>query len=102
MRKQRRQVDAAISLACSALREWDPIGVFPNWPDGPVDEYDSYAPHIVTLLRAGANQTEIADELERIRTEPIGLPGNRPRDEEFARRIVEDWSSVEPFRSNRG
>lgn len=102
MRKQRRHVDAAISLVCTALREWDPIGAFPNWPDGPVDEYDSYAPHIVTLLRAGANQTQIADELQRIRTEPIGLPANRTRDDEFARRIVAEWSLAEPFRSNRG
>jgi hypothetical protein len=102
MRKQRGLVDAAISLVCTALREWDPIGVFPNWPDGPVDEYDSYAPHIVTLLRSGASQTEIANELQRIRTEPIGLPANRPRDEEMARRILAEWSSEEPFRSNRG
>jgi len=92
MRKQRRQVDADLSLVCAALRDWDPIGVFPNWPDGPADEYDSYAPHIVTLLRSGANQTEIADELERIRTQPIGLPSNRPRDDVHARRILAEWS----------
>jgi hypothetical protein len=97
MRKQRAQVDAAISLVCAALREWDPIGVF---PDCPVDEYDSYAPHIVTLLRSGANQTEIADELERIRTQPIGLPPNRPRDEEIARGLLIEWSLAQPGRSN--
>src|SRR5258708_34714557 len=102
MRKQRGQVDAAISLVCAALREWDPIGVFPNWPDGPADEYDSYAPHIVTLLRSGANQTEIADELERIRTRPIGLPPNRPRDERIPRRGLIDCPLAQPLLSIRG
>src|SRR5216684_2427298 len=102
MRKRRGQVDAAISLVCAALREWDPMGVFPNWPAGPADEYDSYAPHIVTLLRSGANQTEIADELERTRTRSIELPPNRPRDEEIARRVLTDWSLAQPPRSNRG
>ena len=94
MRSQRCQVDSLTSLVRAALREWDPIGVFPNWPDGPVDEYDSYAPHIVTLLRSGANQTDIANELQRIRTEAIGLPPNRRRDEEFARRLVREWSAA--------
>src|SRR5260370_42188207 len=101
MRKQRGQVDAAISLVCAALREWDPIGVFPNWPDGPADEYDSYAPHIVTLLRSGANQTEIADELERIRTRPIGLPPHRPSDAALARPVLIDRSLAQPLLSNR-
>src|SRR5258708_32122612 len=102
MRKQRGQVDAAISLVCAALREWDPIGVFPNWPDGPADEYDSYAPHIVTLLRSGADQTEIAGELERIRTRPIGLHPKRARDEEIAHRLETERSLIHPLGSKHG
>lgn len=94
MRKRRKEVDAALSFVCGLLREWDPIGVLPNAPDGPRGEYDSYAPHIVTLLLSGATGSEIADELERIRTQPIGLSRMRRRDEQIAEQLVSGWRDV--------
>lgn len=91
MRKRRIEVDAALSFVCTVLRAWDPLGVLPNAPGGPRDEYDSYAPHIVTLLLSGATRSEIADELERIRTQLIGLPAMRRRDAQVAEQLLAGW-----------
>jgi hypothetical protein len=95
MRKRRKEIDAALAFVCGVLREWDPIGVLPNTPGGPRDEYDSYAPHIVTLLRSGATQNQIADELERVRTQSIELPRFRRRDEEIAERLAVGWRKLD-------
>lgn len=42
-------------------KQWDPIGVFPNWPGE--DEYDYYALHIYSMLKGGATVDEVADYL---------------------------------------
>ena len=43
---------ADIRIAESILRRWDPIGVEPG-KFAPADEYDSYAPHIVSMVNSG-------------------------------------------------
>src|SRR5437868_5785616 len=102
MRKRCSEIDAALELVRTSLREWDPIGVFPNWPDSPArDEYDSYAPHIVTMLSSAATWEEIARELTRIRTEPIGLPANSDRDVKVAKHLVSEWQIKNPLGSGR-
>jgi hypothetical protein len=40
----------ALSRVEGILRRWDPIGVRPG-ELAPIDEYDSYAPHIVSISR---------------------------------------------------
>lgn len=41
----------------TALRRWDPIGVLPGPTDdyGPMDEYDTYAPQILSSLSSSCS-----------------------------------------------
>jgi hypothetical protein len=57
----------------------------------PMDEYDSYAPHIVSLLSAGVSKLELAAHLEHIRTVLIGLPADTSRDVKCAEEILASW-----------
>ena len=52
--KQRRKQEAmtAVRHVEEALRRWDPIAGTPG-AGAPADEYASYAPQIVSLLRGG-------------------------------------------------
>jgi hypothetical protein len=51
--------------------DWDPIGVNDH-PDA-VDEYDSYAPGIVSMLARGCSADELDLHLSRIETDSMGL-----------------------------
>ncbi len=72
----------------SILRRWDPIGIQPG-ELGPADEYDNYAPHIVSLVSQGCSVQMLARHLEDLRTGPIGVEANPERDREIAKEIVE-------------
>jgi hypothetical protein len=50
------------------LREWDPIG------DVPADEYDSYAGQVFGKLKRGASVDEIAEYLNHVESDLMGLP----------------------------
>ncbi len=66
------QTRQALSEVCQVLWEkWDPIGV--NDMPGAFGEYDDYAPAVCTLLRHGADDTEIADYLHRSEIGRMGL-----------------------------
>ena len=51
---RKRQATEQIRAVEAVLRRWDPIGVEPGI-SGPADEYDSYAPHIVSMVLGGAS-----------------------------------------------
>ena len=89
----RRHAKVAVRHVESVLRRWDPIGVLPGPGDdmGPMDEYDSYAPQIVSLLSRGATVEAIAEHLEGIRTGMMGHPPLREVDERFAQELVSWW-----------
>ncbi len=70
------------------LRRWDPIGVQPG-EFAPADEYDSYAPHIVSLVARGCSVAQLARHMEELRTGIIGVEANPERDHEIANEIVE-------------
>ena len=75
--KTRKNVAMAdIRLVQAILRRWDPIGVEPGVA-APADEYDSYAPHIVSLVKGGCTAEELASHLEHLASETMGLgPSN--------------------------
>ena len=90
MRKPlRERFDRDVDAVKALLREWDPIGVFPNWDGGARDEYDSYAPQVLSLLYAARTPEEIANHLEYLRTHDMGMPKNRERDLAIAIRLVD-------------
>ena len=53
--------------------EWDPIGVNDGDGDWPDNEYDNYAPQLLTLVEAGKSKVEIEAYLTGVETEYMGL-----------------------------
>lgn len=83
----------------SILRRWDPIGVQPGFL-GPADEYDSYAPHIVTMVLGGCTIEALAAYLERLGVETMGIgpssPLSRAHSTEFATEIIRHFRGATP------
>lgn len=63
---------ADIRAVEAILRRWDPIGVLPG-KGGPVDEYDRYAPHIVSMVKGGCKAEELASHLEHLAVVTMGI-----------------------------
>ena len=79
-----------------ALRRWDPIGVLPGPGDdqGPMDEYDAYAPHVLGLLQGGADAIALERHLGEMRNRSMGDAQPRPAsDRPAAEDIVAWWRS---------
>ena len=81
------------AIKTALLNEWDPIGVR-QFPEAK-DEYDSYAPHICTLLITRRPQQEVYDHLWWLETERMGLTGNRQATERFAERLLRIPKEIE-------
>jgi hypothetical protein len=75
------------------LHEWDPIGI-QGYIDWPQDEYDSYVPDVCQLILRGASCDEVIGYLWWLETEHMGLPGQRERTEQFAKRVIEIGEEV--------
>ena len=68
----RRRLRAQIRAAARVLRrDWDPIGGG-MIPDLPADEYDDYAPQVVSLIETGATDQAIIAYLQRLEKDTIG------------------------------
>jgi hypothetical protein len=66
--------------------EWDPIGV-----NGfaPRDEYNSYAPALIAMIRGGADENRIAHQLGEFARVSMGLSHvDVKRDQRVARRLI--------------
>jgi hypothetical protein len=73
---------------------WDPIGVS-GVPEAR-DEYDSYSPHVFSLLVRRANAQEIADFLDHTATQTMGL-SDTEQGRECSKEVVgilENWREV--------
>ena len=83
---------ADIRAAQHILRLWDPIGVEPG-REAPADEYDSYAPHIVSMVRSGCTTEDLTSHLDHLATEIMGLgpsnPASRAHSMKFAVLVIE-------------
>lgn len=68
---------AEVRAAADVLRrDWDPIGAG-QMPDLPRDEYDSYAPHVVSMIAHGATDADLAVYLNLLETEVIDVASGR-------------------------
>jgi len=83
----KRHAMAQVRSVEAVLRRWDPIGVL-MVDGGPEDEYDSYAPHIVSLIRHGGSLAEVVAHLNHLRTESMGLPMDTQADTAVAEEII--------------
>jgi hypothetical protein len=70
--------------------DWDPIGVAEGaTPDDPTfDEYESYISGIYGLLKRRATEDEVAEHLQRIEAEQMGLAGSEATRRVAARRLL--------------
>ncbi len=67
--------------------DWDPIGV--NDYGGPSDEYTGYVPQIYKLLTDLKDETEIAEYLDFISTDNMGLNSNLTENQRVAKLLIE-------------
>ena len=80
MTDRSRAVRDRIRRGSAALREhWDPIGGG-QMPDLPPDEYENYAPHIITLIREGADDFKLVAHLRELERVAMGLRPSPPDD----------------------
>ncbi len=99
----------AIETVKEALRCWGPIGVIESLlEDGlPPDEYDGYAPQILSEISNGATAETIAKQLAWIRSSSMGLGPGRPSEveEELGEKLVawreSDYTDQPDFRFTR-
>jgi hypothetical protein len=72
------------------LWRWDPIGVADSFPNT-ADEYDGYAPAVADLLRRGATDTEVAEHLETVERDSLGLAGSSPDRLAYLGELLTGW-----------
>jgi len=82
---RKRQAMADVSVVCAELRSWDPIGVGSAVPP---DEYDSYAPHIVSLVAEGTTEFGLAHHLTELQAQQLGVTATPSLNLQVARRII--------------
>jgi hypothetical protein len=83
-----------VRMVQKCLCRWDPIGVHPRVFVGPVDEYNSYAPHIVSMVVKGCSLDELSGHLQSLRTNVMGVPANPSWDQTIAADILATLSQV--------
>lgn len=66
---------------------WDPIGVNDN--EECRDEYQSYTPHIFSLVIRNADAFKIAKHLYQLETQSMGMLGSQRHCQEIAQKIIE-------------
>lgn len=66
-------------VADALRRHWDPIGLC-GMPELPADEYDSYAPEVLGMIKRAEPDDWIATHLGNLEAEDMGL-GRRPHAE---------------------
>ena len=70
---------------------WDPIGVSSDGTPQTRDEYTSYVPEIVKLLEDGAAAQQIADNLDRIEVEQMGLDSDKGRNRGISELLIDKY-----------
>jgi hypothetical protein len=70
---KRKRLSPAVRAVADVLRQdWDPIGGG-RMPGLPADEYDRYAPHLVSLALIGARDEVLAAHLAELERSVIGV-----------------------------
>ena len=86
-KKQKKIAVARIRIVEGILRQWDPIGVL-SVEGGSEDEYDSYAPHIVSMVQNSCSVAQLSAYLSQLRTETMGVPNHEESDRRAAEKII--------------
>jgi hypothetical protein len=93
VRVSNKQLKAQFLRQEAAVRElwnaFDPIGVMED-AEWPRDEYDLYVPHTLKLLADRVGTLVIADYIENVTGNRMGMPVSREAAVKFARKL-EEW-----------
>ena len=83
-RNEKEQLKHQLHVVEIALRRWDPIDVISDLvADGlPPNEYDSYAPSVLSTIHSAQCDSEISNNLAGIRHNLMGLGGKSPTERE--------------------
>ena len=85
MSKQSRDWKADVDAIRRVLiSDWDPIGC-----GVPEDEYDSYIPVIYRLMQGHAGVEGLANHLEKLETESMGLRADPARNRRIAQMLLD-------------
>ncbi|MDA2927785.1 hypothetical protein MYX78_11260 [Acidobacteria bacterium AH-259-G07] len=84
---RKKEVMVRIQAVQAILRRWDPIEVEPG-KLAPADEYDSYAPTIVSMVAQGCSAEQLSNHLEKLRIDVIGLEAAPECDADTANEII--------------
>lgn len=86
-KKRKKEVMSRVQAVQALLRRWDPMDLAPG-EFAPADEYDSYAPHIVSLVDQGYSAEQLLDHLQRLRSGMVCMRENLKRDMDIAGEII--------------
>lgn len=84
---RKKEVMSRVRVVQAILRRWDPMDLAPG-EFAPADEYDSYAPHIVSIVAQGCSVEQLLGHLQKLRTGMVCMRNNPKRDMDFAREII--------------
>jgi hypothetical protein len=87
---------AVVAIHDVLINEWDPIGIGDEAPAH--DEYDSYVPVIYRLLVEGVSDEVLAQHLEQLVRDSIGLAPKPERELRIGRRLREAINQIAPGR----
>ena len=83
----RHDATSKLRIVEGILRRWDPVGVQPG-KFAPEDEYDGYAPQIVSMVEGGCSSETLAAHLEDLSVHTIGVGSNLRASAKFAAEIL--------------
>jgi hypothetical protein len=86
-KERKKEVMSRVRLVQEILRRWDPMDLAPG-EFTPADEYDSYAPHIVSMVAQGCSVEQLLGHLQTLRTGMVCMRDNPKRDMDFACEII--------------
>jgi hypothetical protein len=91
-KNNKRDPAAKLRLVEGVLRRWDPVGVQPG-RFAPADEYDSYAPKIVSMVESGCSADALVAHLEHLSVDTMGVGSNLRSSTKFAAEIFRTLQS---------
>lgn len=84
---RKKEAIAQIRAVQEILRRWDPMDLAPG-EFAPADEYDAYAPHIVSLVARGCTAEQLLGHLQKLRIGMVCMRDNFERDMDIAGEII--------------
>lgn len=84
---RKKKMMARIREVEEILREWDPMDLAPG-KLAPADEYDGYAPHIVSQIEQGCSAEQLLKHLQELRSGMVCMRKRPEHDMEMAHKMI--------------